>query len=192
MDRQVLVESLRLWLKLDNWSQIVTASVGPGGLDTTDAATPSPADAERLRAMKAIAGAAWKVKPMAAMLDDPLPLGVIAQIIRPADATSAPTVVMSRLSARIRVFNDARSALVLDILRQPQLDGERTFDLYEDGRMVVSDGTVRSISLHERQPGNVAGRAVQQWQLARVLAKFNAAPRATISGRSAHVLRWPV
>ena len=192
MDREALSKSLRLRLKLDGASHSATASVEPAESDAAAAAAISPADAEGLRAMTALVNAAWKVTPMVAMLDDPLPPGVMAQIVRPAESMSSPVIIMSRLSARMRLFNDARSVLVVDIVIRPQHGGELTLDLYEDGRIVASDGTVRAISLFDNASGDVeARRADQAQQLAKVLALFDAAPRMTVRGRSAHVLPWP-
>ena len=95
---------------------------------TASIARLSATDTSRLSETQASVAAAWKVLPMVTMLDDPLPEGVIARIIRPADTMEPPMIVLSRTSARMRVFTDARAVLTGDIVRNPIHTGERTVD----------------------------------------------------------------
>ena len=70
--------------------------------------------------------------------------------------------------------------------------GERTVDLYADGRLLASDGGVHKIELLEPGSGDpVAREARSARQLAEVLLNFDAAHQTMIHGTSARVLRWP-
>lgn len=193
MDRQSAGTHGKLRIVTDAVTHTVTWTNVPADLAAAaPTRTLSAADTARLDKLKALTHAAWKITPMVAMRDDPLPENVIAQIIRPAAATSPPVIVMSRTSARMRVFNDARSVLVGDIVRNPTYVGERTVDLYADGRLLASDGGVHKIELLESGSGDpVALEARSTRQLAKVLLKFDVAPQTMIHGKAARVLRWP-
>lgn len=136
--------------------------------------------------------AASAVRPLVAMLDDPLPPHVIAHIVRPASAAIAPTIVLSRASVTPQAFGTARIALVRDIMVHPLPGVERTIDLYDDNSVVEADGTRHQIHHFENVTGRYKlRRVVKRIRLAVVLALFAVAPVAESGGKRVHVLRWP-
>lgn len=192
MDPQSPGNHLQVVFKRGPAPNTVIASTDPADIqDVASQVVSDPAPAATA-ALRQRANAAWRVKPDVALIDESLPSGVVARVVRPADGAGAPTIVVSRSSVSLDIIDMARLALARDIVVTPSTSNERTVDLYANDTVVGSDGTSYRMDRSENVgPGVEKRRIFQAHKLSLFFAKFGFVPPTQFRGKSARIVHWP-